>query len=263
MPSPFPGMDPYLEQFWRDIHHRLITYACDQLQPRLPGMLRARVEERVFVESNDGFLRNLYPDLRVVERGFGGAGPMAASNGVAVAEPLIFHANHEPMTEGFIEIIDVGRGKRVVTVIEFLSITNKQPGAGLDDFLTKREDCSKGQVNLVEIDLLREGKRVFDESEAKNPLIHGVASLICVRRCWKQRKTEFNPVRIDERLPVFRVPLRENDDDVLLDVQALIDQCYRNGGYDNDIDYRLDPVPPLRSVDAQWADALLRSKGKR
>src|SRR5262245_52393742 len=54
MPSPFPGMDPYLEQHWGDIHHRLITYGCDQLRPQLPEDLRARIEERVFVESDEG-----------------------------------------------------------------------------------------------------------------------------------------------------------------------------------------------------------------
>src|SRR5208282_2453096 len=69
MLSPFPGMDPYLEQFWGDIHHRLITYACDALQRQLPGGLLARVDERVFVEPADGQGRNIVTDVRVVERG--------------------------------------------------------------------------------------------------------------------------------------------------------------------------------------------------
>jgi hypothetical protein len=69
MPSPFPGMDPYLEQFWGDVHQSLITYARDQLQEVLPGDLRARIQERVFVELPNGLERNMYPDIRVVERG--------------------------------------------------------------------------------------------------------------------------------------------------------------------------------------------------
>ena len=64
MPSPFPGMDPYLEQFWRDIHARCTIYAADQLQARLPADLRARVEERVFVEPAFGVARSVYPDIR-------------------------------------------------------------------------------------------------------------------------------------------------------------------------------------------------------
>ena len=51
MPSPFPGMDPYLERHWGDVHTRLITYSSDQLQTVLPKDLRARVQERVVVSQ--------------------------------------------------------------------------------------------------------------------------------------------------------------------------------------------------------------------
>src|SRR5437870_7625262 len=63
--SPFPGMDPYLEQHWEDVHQRLIVYACDALQPHLPEDLRARVEERVFIESESERLRHIVPDVHV------------------------------------------------------------------------------------------------------------------------------------------------------------------------------------------------------
>ena len=66
VPSPFPGMDPYLESHWGDIHHRLVNYACDAIQPHLPGDLYARMEERVYVESPQE-LAARYPDVRVVE----------------------------------------------------------------------------------------------------------------------------------------------------------------------------------------------------
>ena len=58
------------------------------------------------------------------------------------------------------------------------------------------------------------------------------------------------------------IPLRPADPDVLLELQAILDQCYRNGGYD-DIDYPGEPDPPLRGDDAAWADALLREQGRR
>ena len=32
MPSPFPGMDPFLEAHWGDVHARLIVNACNQIQ---------------------------------------------------------------------------------------------------------------------------------------------------------------------------------------------------------------------------------------
>lgn len=65
-----------------------------------------------------------------------------------------------------------------------------------------------------------------------------------------------------ERLSVIRIPLRESDRDVSLDLQTLIDQCYHNGRYDS-IDHSLEPVPPLEPEDAVWADELLRAEGRR
>jgi hypothetical protein len=65
--------------------------------------------------------------------------------------------------------------------------------------------------------------------------------------------------RVEER----GLPLREGEADVALDLQALIDLCYANGRYENDLDYRSEPSPPLDAPDAAWADALLREKGLR
>jgi hypothetical protein len=198
MASPFPGMDPWLEDFWRDIHARLVIYAADHLQGRLPGDLRARVEERVVVEPMDDRSRNVYPDVRVVERGRGPALAVAVESGVAVAEPLVMRVASEPMTETFIEIIDVATGKRVVTVLEVLSLANKLPGDSRNQYRQKRKELMAGGVSLVEIDL-----------------------------------------------------------------QTLIDQCYRNGGYDDDLDYARQPNRRLDPDDVRWADELLQSQGRR
>lgn len=92
--SPFPGMDPYLEQHWRDVHHNLITFIQGDLNEQLPDDLRARVEERVFVESAAASARSVYPDVRVVERPERNAGSSSMRQGtssVAVAEPLLLH----------------------------------------------------------------------------------------------------------------------------------------------------------------------------
>jgi hypothetical protein len=153
-------MDPYLEQFWGDIHHSLITYARDRLNGVLPGSLRARVEERVFVELPNGKGRPMYPDIRVVERGRRkpmGSAQEVGGGGVAVAEPLRIRLSGEPVTQGFIEIIDLKSGRRVVTVIEVLSPSNKAAGPGRKLYEQKQQECREGDVNLVEIDLLRAG----------------------------------------------------------------------------------------------------------
>jgi hypothetical protein len=64
MPSPFPGMDPYLEEpaLWPDLHQRLITYIADALQPQIRPRYRARIEERLYVVQSS---RSIYPDMNV------------------------------------------------------------------------------------------------------------------------------------------------------------------------------------------------------
>jgi hypothetical protein len=58
-------------------------------------------------------------------------------------------------------------------------------------------------------------------------------------------------------LPAVPVPLHESDTDVPLDLQALLDQCYENSGYDA-IDYRQPLKPPLEAGEAAWAEEWLR-----
>jgi hypothetical protein len=264
MASPFPGMDPYLEQFWRDVHARLIIYAADQLQGNLPSDLRARVEERVVVEPGvSDELRSVYPDIRVVERGRGRSEAAATEPDVAVLEPVTLRLESEPMTETCIEIIDVGSGKRVVTVIEVLSLANKLPGEGRDQYRQKQEELKAGRVSLVEIDLLRAGRRRLGVPYERVPISHRTPYQACVRRGWDPNAVQIYGVPLRHRLPVVKIPLRQTDRDVPLDLQTLIEQCYRNGGYDADIDYRADPAPPLSADDEQWADELLRGQGRR
>src|SRR5438105_10680253 len=105
MKSPFPGMDPYLEQHWGDVHHNLITFAQGLLNEHLPDDLRARVQERVLVElpTED---RVYYPYVRVVEHERRGrAGAAVALSEVTVAEPLEVPFL-EPETQGFLEIVE-------------------------------------------------------------------------------------------------------------------------------------------------------------
>jgi len=255
-------MDPYLEQHWRDVHHRLVTYASDQLRPWLPKSLRARVEERVYVESDHSAERSLYPDIRVIERRKSVRARAAIEGGVVIAEPLLVDVGDEPVTEGFIQIIDVGSGQRVVTVIEFLSPSNKGAGEGQDLYLKKQKEIKESSTSLVEIDLTRQGKRILLVPPERIPPAYRTTYQVCVRRGYRPSPVEIYDLPLKERLPVIGIPLRERDPDAPLDLQALVDQCYENGGYD-DVDYRVDPIPPLDPKDAVWADGLLRSKGVR
>jgi hypothetical protein len=68
MPSPFPGMDPYLEGYlWPDVHHRLTTQISDQLMPMLRPPYVARIEIQVIPDATpEADIGIMYPDVEVV-----------------------------------------------------------------------------------------------------------------------------------------------------------------------------------------------------
>jgi hypothetical protein len=260
MKSPFPGMDPYLEQHWGDVHHNLISIAQGMLNEQLPRDLRARVQERIVVELPTDE-RVYYPDIRVVAHERPGQGGTAtAAAGVTLPEPLEVPFL-EPETQGFIEIVETLPERRVITVLEILSPSNKYAGTGRELYRQKQRDLLEGCVSLVEIDLLRAGPHVLQLPLARYPAAYRTPYKVCVHRGWKACY-EIYRLPLREALPPIRVPLRQTDTDIPLDLQALITQVYRHGRYD-DIDYRVPPVPPLDPDDEAWADELLRHAGKR
>ena len=212
----------------------------------VPGDRRPRARRAVVAESPTG-------TETAAEMGNGVLPP---------AEPILIHLDIEPVTEGYVEIIDVKSGHRVVTTIELLSIANKRPGQGRRLYLKKRKDQQAAGVNLVEIDLLRRGKAVSMVGKEQLPLSARTAYQVCVWRGSRPHLVEVYRVPLRERLPVISIPLRPADPDVPLDLQTIVEQCYRNGGYD-DIDYEAEPDPSLKTADAKWADALLRELGRR
>lgn len=252
-------MDPYLEQHWGDVHNTLIVYAKEILNERLPRDLRARTQERIVVEI-PGEDHTYYPDIRVVEDGrSGGTATAMVGTDVAMADPLVV-SFHEPETQAFLEIIESGPERRVITVLEIVSPSNKV-GKGREQYLQKQQDLSDGGVSLVEIDLLRAGPHVLQLPLARYPASHRTPYKVCVCRGTKAA-AEIYRVPLREALPAIRVPLRPDDADVPLDLQTLIAQVYHHGRYD-DIDYTLPPLPPFDPEDAAWADDLLRTAGKR
>jgi hypothetical protein len=263
--NPLPGMNPWLEWHWGDVHTSLNTYARDALQPQLPAGLRARVEEYVVVEGDEdeeGLGDRFSPDVQVLER------PDAPSSGGAttlvaeVAEPLIVPRQTEPATLHSLHIVDTKTGHRLVTSIEFLSAANKGTAAGRQQYREKQERLLSGRVNLVEIDLLRSGAWVLAVPRTRVPKARRAPYRICVVRAARQHLAEVYPVALQTPLPTIRIPLRRKDADVLLNLQALLDTTYVNGGYE-DLDYTQDPHPPLTGPDADWAERLLREKGLR
>ena len=262
MKSPFPGMDPYLETHWLDVHSRLIVEAATVIQRQLGDDLVARIEERLLVEDAAGPLRRIGPDVRIVEFG-SPAAPGTPAGNVALAEPLVFHIPSEPIRQRFIEIIDVATGGRVITVIEFISPSNKLPGDGLEQYGQKQRECRDAKVNLVEIDLTRRGRRTL--------LVHGWVQArlyesdyqASVWRAAFGSQCALYKISLRERLPAIPIPLRPTDPDAVLDLQAIVERAYDSARYDRTVDYAQPCDPPLADDHAQWADELLKAVGKR
>jgi hypothetical protein len=258
-------MDPYLEAHWGDIHGSLVIYARNQLQKQLPKDLRARIEEEVLVEDDqpDDRPQRWKPDVRVVERPNGNGNPAAKTSGnVLVAEPIVVEWEVEPQVLRSVNIVEAGSGHRLVTAVEFMSPTNKGDPRGRRAYRRKQREFRTGGVSLVEVDLLRDGDYVLAVPEGPTLAESGALYRVCVSRGWESGRAELYPLSLRGRLPAIRIPLRETDRDVILDLQPLVDAAYDDGGYD-DIDYSVDAEPPLAGDAAAWADQLLREKGKR
>lgn len=270
MKSPFPGMDPYLEQSWGDVHASLATYVKDQLQRKLPRELVARVEERVAVESKDFDPEeerefephDYYPDVRIEARRKGQTSTATEGGSLAVADAIEVKRISEPFTQRSIHIIEPRSGNRIVTAIELLSPANKVGRDGRDAYQKKRAEYLEAGVSLVEIDLVREGRPNLAVEIGRVPPSYRGPYRVCVVRAWRILNAQVYRVSLRQRLPEISIPLRKKDKEATLELQALIDLVYENGRYD-ETDYNVDPEPPLARPDAVWADKLLREKGLR
>jgi hypothetical protein len=260
--SPFPGMDPYLEAHWLDVHGSLIHLTKAALQPQLGDDLVARTEERIVVEDPTGTSRLIGPDVRVIESG-SPRNVVQTAGGIAVAEPIVFQLESEQVRQRLIEILDLTTGGRVITVIEFVSPSNKLPGDGLLKYKQKQQECRDAGVSLVEIDLTRYGRRELLAHRWIGARQYESTYQASVWRAAQPSCCGLYRLNLRERLPAIRVPLRSNDPDAALDLQSLVDFVYASSRYDRTTDYRDPCDPPLSGDDAAWADELLKSAGRR
>lgn len=257
MPSPFPGMDPFLEspRFFPDLHGSLITLIKGMLQSALPNAYFAASSERVWVEAPD---RLIEPDVHVTRRGR--RDDEETNGGVAVAvmaEPVVVTVPVEERHEPFLEIITrVDGGERVATVIELLSPSNKRPGPGRDLYLRKQEEVLSSEKHLVEIDLLRGGEHATAVPRAWAVRRAGRFDYhICVKRFDRLSDYLVYPIGLRHRLPVIAIPLLPGDGEVPLNLQTAFDQAYEIGPYRKRVRYTdpAPPLPPLSEADAAWA----------
>lgn len=210
MPSPFPGMDPFIEgQRWQDFHARFINDLADLLLPAVRPRYVVDVEQYVYLAHGDEERQRF---LTIRDREF----------------------------------------RKVVTVIELLSPTNKTPGDGFTEYLVKRTNIFHTMANLVEIDLLRRGQRL----PTREPLAPAdYYAFVC--RTERLPKVEVYAWTLRDRLPAIPVPLASGEPDVSLDLQEAFTKTYDRSGYDYALDYRRAVEPPLDASTSDWVRTML------
>lgn len=255
MPSPFPGMDPYLENpaIWGSVHNHLIVAMQEFLAGPLEPKYYILGRERVYISDPlDPGRQVIAPDVFVSEQ-------------PAVAQPQSVTGNQRVLTTPTQQVTLLDEeirdyylaiynklSHKVVTIIELLSPANKTPGArGREAFIQKRREVLASDVHWLEIDLLRAGQR--------DPWAAGKSDYCALlSRAEKRGRTDLWLFNLRQPLPVLPVPLQPPDPDIPLPLTQILQTIYDRGRYYNIIDYNQPPAPPLSEGEATWAASLLK-----
>ena len=251
MPSPFPGMNPFLEQSdaWDDFHPRFIVAMARVLEKRIGSHYFVKVESRLFLHELSAEDRRYF-----AKADFGISNPEEGSpkpgGTTTLSAPYPLQpANVEEITQRYLEIKD-RRHPRVVTAIELLCPTNKTPGPDRDDYLGKRALLLAGPTSLVEIDFYRGGQRPGP------PELPPCDYYVLVSRATDRPRAGMWPIGLRDRLPTIPIPLAAPDADVPLDLQSLLNEVYDEAGFAKYI-YTDTPEPSLAVDDLTWAKTLV------
>jgi hypothetical protein len=167
-------MDPYLESpdLWPDFHHRLAFAISDELNRLLPTAYYAQLEMRQELGIiEEGHVRHrIIPDLTMIqprmrhpERTTAGGTALLERPRRDLSKSVEFTVVIDSISHHFVEIRDSRRGHKLITLIEILSPLNKRPGADRDAYRAKQSKVLGSDANLIEIDLLRDGKHVLPD----------------------------------------------------------------------------------------------------
>jgi hypothetical protein len=251
MPSPFPGMNPYLEQpdVWNDFHQTVLTYLRERLVAAVAPDYYVRIDEHLYIR-----------DVPDDEQRFAGRGDLAVTrppNGRGHDSSVALLAaparGRLPIPEyerqPFLEVRD-RRSHEVVTVIELLSPSNKHGGKDRDHYLTKRDEIVWSPAHFIEIDLLRGGVRPPIED------LPACDYYVLVSRVEDRPEVELWPFLLRDPIPVIPVPLRSPHPDAQLDLRPALDRAYDAANYGAFI-YESPPTPRLAPDASGWAQQFI------
>jgi Protein of unknown function (DUF4058) len=250
MKSPFPGMDPFIEArgLWPDFHQRLMGRIADLVSQALPPQYVARLGHRTYIDriSDDlaGDETHFEPDVSLLQRGGPSAPPGGGEPAEVKAGAVIMHAapSGSDTKEVYLDIFDLDPDRRLVTSIEVLSPANKRfRGTGWKQYARKRDLLLQGRANLVELDLLRGGRRhAMQEPWPDSPYY------ILVSKKWNVPACHVWPAYAIRPLPELEVPLERNDAELRIPLQECVDAVFAASRYGEDVRYD-EPIVPLLS----------------
>jgi Protein of unknown function (DUF4058) len=260
MPSPFPGMNPYLEapQGWANVHHWLIGELAKSLGLSLPPNYYVVVEERVYEVNDTGSALIGVPDNAIARAASVPRSdmPPAQGNVATLSQPTTVTL---PMPiefkEGYLEVRKAG-SHQVITVIEVLSPANKV-GEGRLKYEEKRQNVLASRSHLVEIDLLRRG-RPMDFTSAAAPTHYR----ILVSRRQQRPQADLYGFNLQDDIPMFLMPLEAGDVEMEIDLKPFIDTLYDLGRFHLQVDYgAMPPEPKLSEEEREWCDRVIAERG--
>jgi hypothetical protein len=251
MPSPFPGMNPYLERdvSWHDFHERFVILGAGIIGAQVRPHFIVKIDEHVYIHEPGDASRRLLgrADLGLAPTRW----PTAPAPGVGLLEApaRIRLPEVDVAREAYVEIRD-RHSQELVAVLELLSPSNKRAGPDREQYLAKRGRILASPAHLVEIDLLRGGEPM--PPQERPDCIYSVL----VSRAEERPLAGFWPIGLRERLPAIPIPLRPPHAEATLDLQELLHRVHDEAGYEYYI-YEGEPQPPLASEDAAWARPFL------
>jgi hypothetical protein len=227
MPSPFPGMDPYLEDesLWGVFHHQFVTCLYQTLLPGLVDRYRARVCQRHYVTE----------------------------------QALFTSVVREERQEDYVEIRQRS-DNRLVTLLDVVSPHNKTTAQGRAAYLEKRREGRSASANLVEIDLVLQGQPTLEYSRDGLPAWDYA---VTVTRSTQPERYEIYTTTLQKRLPRFRLPLAADDRDTVLDLHVAFTRCFDQGAFTTKIDYSRGPSTTLSDEHRRWVSELLKQQKLR
>jgi hypothetical protein len=258
MKTPFPGMDPYLEQagVWNQVHTGLIVTIQQFLAPLVQPNYKVIIEQLTYVtlSSPNGDPKPPiigWPDNLVISpKGYQPSAAVTAAAPTAVKPIPATLPMPEERIHRYLEIRD--KEDDVVTVIEILSPTNKR-GEGRNQYLEKRNQILGSFTNLVEIDLLRQGRPLPMEVAAENDY------RIIVSRRKNRPVADAYLFSVRDQIPDIPIPLRQGEDEPILKLNDILHQAYELGYYATFVDYDISLNPPLVDDDLAWAEELIQN----